>query len=93
MTREERLATFAELTKVPGIKRASVYADEQNKARLFIEHPHAYRDWRIIGLAKERGFYRLESSVAIGLDFYEERMAYTRFELCLHESQFERIVQ
>jgi hypothetical protein len=93
LTREEKLKAFGELTKLPGIQKASVFADERNEARLLIEHPHAYRDWTIMGPAKERGFYRLESSIRIGLDFYEERMTYTRFELCLHESQFERLIQ
>jgi hypothetical protein len=25
------------------------------------------------------------------LDYYTERMTYTKFELCLHETEFERI--
>jgi hypothetical protein len=34
-------------------------------ARLLIDHPHAYREWRIVGAASERGFYHLESSVRL----------------------------
>ena len=54
-------------------------------ARLLIDHPHAYREWRIVGPASERGFYHLESSVR--LDQFET----TKFTLCLHETEFERL--
>ena len=54
-------------------------------ARLLIDHPHVYREWRIVGAASERGFYYLESSVR--LDQYET----TKFTLCLHETEFERL--
>lgn len=44
LTREERLATFQQLTKLPGIKSGRAYADEcANTVRLLIDHPHSYR--------------------------------------------------
>jgi hypothetical protein len=61
------------------------------QARLLIDHPHSYRDWKITGPSEVRGFFHLESSIRVGLDYYTERMTYTRFRLCLHESQFERL--
>jgi hypothetical protein len=63
----------------------------RNKARLLIDHPHAYRDWTIVGEATVPGFYHLESRLRLGLDYRENRVAYTTFTLCLHESQFERV--
>jgi hypothetical protein len=57
------------------------------KVRILFEHPHAYRVWSIVGPDS----IHLESSVRIGLGYYTERMTYTKFELCLHETEFERI--
>ena len=37
------------------------------------------------------GFWHLESSVHLGKDYYGERVDYQRFELVVHESEFERI--
>jgi hypothetical protein len=92
LTREEKLATFGELTKLPGIKRASVYADEiANAVYLLIPHPHAGRPWRIVGPDAVPGFWHLESSVHLGKDYYGERVDYQRFELVVHESEFQRI--
>jgi hypothetical protein len=92
MTREQKLWAFGELTKIPGIKRATVFADEiYNAAYILIPHPAAGRPWRILGATSVPGFYRLSSSVPIGLDYYAERMDYQRFELVLHESEFSRI--
>jgi len=62
-----------------------------NKAHLLIDRPHSYRDWKITGPSEVRGFHHLESNVRVGVDYYTERMTYTKFELCLHESQFERV--
>jgi hypothetical protein len=53
--------------------------------RLLIDHPHAYREWQIVGSDAVPGFYHIESSVDIGLH------GVTKYELCLHETQFERI--
>jgi hypothetical protein len=91
MTREQKLATFAELSKRDGIKTGREFAESFNKARILIDHPHSYREWEIVGPASERGFYRLQSSISVGRDFYTERMTYTRFELVLFETDFQRI--
>ncbi len=92
MTRTERLASFEELTKLPGIKRASVFADElANTARLKFDHPLAGRPWHIDGVTDVPGFYHLSVAVPIGLDYYQSRMDYARFELVLFETEFERI--
>jgi hypothetical protein len=90
MTRDEKLATFQQLTKLPGVKTGRVFADEMaNTARLLIDHPHAYRHWTIIGPDSVPGFWHLESSFRLNPG--QEPKLYTHFELCLHESQFERI--
>src|ERR1700730_17684697 len=48
-TREEKLASFQQLTKLPGIKTAhQLAAASSNKARILIDHPHSYRDWTIV---------------------------------------------
>jgi hypothetical protein len=92
MTREEKLAAFGKLTKLPGVKTGRVYADELADAvYLLIPHPHAGRPWRIVGPDAVPGFWRLESSVHLGKDYYGERVAYQRFELLVHESEFTRI--
>jgi hypothetical protein len=92
MTREEKLRVFGELTKLPNVKRASVFADElAGTARILINHPHSGRPWRIMGVTSVPGFYRLTSSVPIGLDYNSERMDYQSFTLVLHETEFTRI--
>ncbi len=92
LTREEKLASFKELSKIPGVKTGHVFADEAcNTARLLIDHPHSYRPWRIIGRSSIPGFFHLESSFR--LDHYTDGEDRAMFILCLHESQFERIVQ
>jgi hypothetical protein len=84
--REEKLASFQQLTKLPGIQTAQqLAAASSNNARILIDHPHSYRDWIIVGKDAVPGFYHLES--AVRLDKFET----TIFELCLHESQFERV--
>jgi hypothetical protein len=90
MTREEKLASFGELIKVPGIKKASVFADEAcNRARILIDHPHAGRDWTITGPAGERGFYLLTSRFRVNPGCYPEE--YTSMTLCLPDTEFERL--
>src|SRR6202035_2605250 len=85
-TREEKLASFQQLTKLPGIQTAEqLAAASSNKARILIDHPHSYRDWIIVGKDAVPDFYHLKS--AVWLDKFET----TIFELCLHESQFERV--
>ena len=84
-TREEKLARFQQLTKLPGIKTGREFSAMSNKARILIEHPHSYREWTIVGSDSVPGFWHLESRLR--LDKFET----TIFELCLHESQFQRI--
>lgn len=92
LTREERLMTFGELTKLPGVKRASVYADElAGSCNILIDHPLSGRPWTIDAEDSVAGFYHLSTSVVIGKDYETERVQYQRFELCLYEDSFERI--
>jgi hypothetical protein len=85
LARKEKLAKF-ELTKQPGILTAEqLAAATSNKARLLIDHPHAYREWRIVGKDNVPGFYHLESCVR--LDKFET----TIHTLCLYETEFERV--
>ena len=54
LTREQKLAAFAQLEKLPNVKRGTVFADElANIAQLLIEHPMAGRPWRILGPADD----------------------------------------
>ena len=86
LSRQEKLARFQTLTKVNGVTTGRAFEESRSTvARLLIDHPHAYREWRIVGPASERGFYHLESSVR--LDQFET----TKFTLCLHETEFERL--
>jgi hypothetical protein len=84
MSREEKLATFGELSKLPNVKTGTCYADSCNTARLLLDHPHGGL-WHILGPDRVQGFYRLEARIR--LDQWET----TRHEICLHESQFQRI--
>ena len=78
----EQLATPDE--KSIGRRLAQPY----DKAWLLIEHPHSYREWNIVGRCDVPGFFYLESRFRLNLG--EQPAIYTAFELCLHESQFER---
>src|ERR1700751_2971946 len=60
-----------------------------DKARLLIDHPHSYREWNIVGRCDVPGFFYLESRFRLNPG--EQPAIYTAFELCLHESQFERV--
>jgi hypothetical protein len=51
-------------------------------------HPHSYREWNIVGQCDVPGFFCLESRFRLNPG--EVPASYTAFELCLHESQFER---
>ena len=85
-TREEKLASFQQLTKLPGIKTAhQLAAASSNRARILIDHPHSYRDWTIVRKDSVPGFYHLQS--AVRLDKFET----TIHTLCLHETEFERV--
>jgi hypothetical protein len=89
LSREEKLATFKSLTKLEGIKTGSAFEESFNTARLLFEHPHGYRDWRIVGPSSVPGFFHLESTFR--LDPYTDGNARSTFHLCFHESQFTRI--
>jgi hypothetical protein len=65
------------------------FAGTYDKAWLLIEHPHSYREWNIVGRCDVPGFFYLESRFRLNPG--EQPAIYTAFELCLHESQFERI--
>ena len=65
------------------------FAPPYDKARLLIDHPHSYREWNIIGRCDVPGFFYLESRFRLNPG--EQPVIYTAFELCLHESQFERV--
>jgi hypothetical protein len=78
----EQLATPGE----PPIGRR--FARPYDKAWLLVEHPHAYREWNIVGRCDAPGFFYLESRFRLNPG--EQPAIYTAFELCLHESQFER---
>ena len=64
-------------------------AQPYDKARLLIDHPHSYREWNIVGQCDVPGFFYLESRFRLNPG--EQPAIYTAFELCLHESQFERV--
>jgi len=87
MTREEKLATFRELTKLPNVQIGSEL--ESAKVRILIDHPHSYRDWQILGPSSIPGFFHLRSSfrkTSAG-----QSPSHSTFHLCLHETEFERI--
>ena len=65
------------------------FAQPYDKAWLLIEHPHSYRQWNIVGRCDVPGFFYLESRFRLNPG--ERPAIYTAFELCLHESQFERV--
>ena len=85
-TRQEKTCQISDSDKGQCITTGREFEESRSTvARLLIDHPHAYREWRIVGAASERGFYHLESSVR--LDQFET----TKFTLCLHETEFERL--
>ena len=65
------------------------FAGTYDKACLLIDHPHSYREWNIVGRCDVPGFFYLESRFQ--LTSGEQLAIYTAFELCLHESQFEKV--
>jgi hypothetical protein len=56
-------------------------------ARIRFEHPHAYRDWLIVGPKEVPGFWLLKSVLRLG----DKDAGTTNFELIVHETQFERL--
>jgi hypothetical protein len=87
MTREEKLATFRELTKLPNVQIGSEL--ESAKVRILIDHPHSYRDWQILGPSSIPGFFHLRSSFRDSSP--GQSPSHSTFHLCLHETEFERI--
>ena len=60
-----------------------------DKARLLIDHPHSHREWEIIAKTDVPGFYHLLSRFQANPG---ESLPYdTKFILCLHETEFERL--
>jgi len=49
----------------------------------------SYREWNIVGQCDVPGFFYLESRFRLNPG--EQPALYTAFELCLHESQFEKV--
>jgi len=82
-TREEKSA------KLDAISIGRRFAQPYGKARLLIDYPHSYREWNIVGQCDVPGFFYLESRFRLNPG--EQPATYTEFELCLHESQFERL--
>ena len=87
MTREEKLAAFKELTKLPNVQTATEL--ENSKVRILIDHPHSYRDWQVVGPSSIPGFFHLRSSFCTSSP--GQPPSDSAFNLCLHESQFERV--
>ena len=88
-TREEKSAKPQQLAKPDAISIGRRFAQPYGKARLLIDHPHSYREWNIVGQCDVPGFFYLESRFRLNPG--EQPATYTEFELCLHESQFERL--
>jgi hypothetical protein len=88
-TREKKSAKPQQLAKPDEMPIGWRFAQSYGKARLLIEHPHSYREWNIVGHCDVPGFFYLESRFRLNPG--EQPAIYTAFELCLHESQFERV--
>jgi hypothetical protein len=88
-TREKKSAKPQQLAKPDDISISRRFAQSFGKARLQIDHPHSYREWNIVGQCDVPGFFYLESRFRLNPG--EQPAIYTAFELCLHESQFERV--
>jgi hypothetical protein len=87
VTREEKLASFRELSKLPNVQLASEM--ETAKVRILIDHPHSYREWQIVGHSSIPGFFHLRSSFRTSAT--GQSPSHSTFHLCLHETEFERI--
>jgi hypothetical protein len=88
-TREKKGAKSQQPAKPDAISIGRRFAQPYGKARLLIDHPHSYREWNIVGQCDVPGFFYLESRFRLNPG--EVPASYTAFELCLHESQFERV--
>ena len=87
--RGEKNAKSQQLAKRDKISSGRQFAQSYSKVRLLIDHPHSYREWNIVGQCDVPGFFYLESRFRLNPG--EVPASYTAFELCLHESQFERL--
>ncbi len=90
-TREKKrkAQSLEQLAKPDEISIGRRFAQSCGKARLLIDHPHSYREWNIVGQCDVPGFFYLESRFRLNPG--EQPALYTAFELCLHESQFEKV--
>ena len=88
-TRKKKSAKLQPLSKPDEISVGRRFAQPYAKARLLFDHPHSYREWNIVGHCDVPGFFYLESRFRLNPG--EVPASYTAFELCLHESQFERV--
>jgi hypothetical protein len=88
-TSENKGAKSQQPAKAEAISIGRRFAQPYAKARLLIDHPHSYREWNIVGQYDVPGFFYLESRFRLNPG--EVPASYTAFELCLHESQFERV--
>ena len=86
---KKKAQSLEELAKRDAISIGRRFAQTYGKARLLIDHPHSYREWNIVGQCDVPGFFYLESRFRLNPG--EQPGTYTEFELCLHESQFERL--
>jgi len=91
MTPEQKRTAFEALSRLPNLQTGSAFSQAagSRKARLLIDHPHAYREWTIVGPASERGFRHLQSTFRLSAPL--QVPDYSTFELCLHETEFEKI--
>jgi hypothetical protein len=87
--RKEKRKVWSNSAKPDEISVGRRFAQSFGKARLLIDHPHSYREWNIVGHCDVPGFSYLESRFRLNPG--EQPAIYTAFELCLHESQFERV--
>jgi hypothetical protein len=88
-TKAKKSAKPQQLAKPAEISIGRRFAQPYGKARLLIDHPHSYREWNIVGHDDVPGFFYLESRFRLNPG--EQPAIYTAFELCLHESQFQRV--
>jgi hypothetical protein len=87
--REVKNAKSQKLAKFDAIATGRKYAQPYDKARLLFDRAHSYREWNIVSQCDVPGFFYLESRLRLNPG--EQPAIYTEFELCLHESQFERV--
>lgn len=61
------------------------------RAKLLISHPADGLTWNIDGPDQVRGFYHLSAEILLGYSTENETVEYTRFNLLIPESDFQRI--